>query len=80
VVDCAADGCESVFSGFDIDVYPERATFDFNGLGFWVDGDFAHLREVDYNAVLNGGCARCGVASSANCEGDLMLADESHGC
>jgi hypothetical protein len=80
VVDCAADGCKSVFSGFDIDVYPERATFDFNSLGFDIDGDFTHLREVDYNTVLDRGCAGCGVASSTNSEGDIALADKSHGC
>lgn len=43
VVDGSAYGCEAVFCGFEIDVFPDRPTFCCDSLGFWVDCDSSHL-------------------------------------
>jgi hypothetical protein len=55
VVHCAADGCESVLGSFDVDVFPECAAFGYDGFGFEVDSDVAHLGEVDDKSVFDGG-------------------------
>jgi hypothetical protein len=75
VVHCAADGCESVLGSFDVDVFPERAAFGYDGFGFGVDSDVAHLGEVDDEAIFDRGGAGCRVASASHGEGDAVLAD-----
>lgn len=80
VIDSTANSSKTILCGFDVDVFPDGSTFCCDGLGFLINSDFAHLGEIDHEALLDGGGAGCGVPASTNGEGDLMVLAEGEYC
>jgi len=74
VVDGSSYGCKTIFCCFDIDIFPDRTAFNSDGFSLRIYGDFAHLGEIDNDAILDRRSTRSGMTSTTNRERYTMLA------